>query len=74
MVNKERRDSVVTETPKDGILISIDISKELNYYADPKYLRFIKFSVTDQKLIQFAWFSKKVRNAPMSRNINEIIN
>jgi hypothetical protein len=37
-------------TLKNWILIPIDISKELAYYADSKYIRFIKFSLTHQNL------------------------
>ena len=47
---KDRRGSIVTETIKSRILISIHIPKEWAYNADPKYVRFIKFSVTHQRL------------------------
>ena len=39
--------SIVTETLKNEILIPIDISKELNYYSDFKYVGFIKFCFTN---------------------------
>ena len=47
-VSKERPSSIVAETLKHGILMPIDISKELDFYADFK--RFIKFSLTHQRL------------------------
>ena len=34
-------------------MIPIDISKEFAYYPDSKYIRFIKFSVTYQRLQAF---------------------
>ena len=40
--------SIVTETLKNGIFISIDISSD--YYADSKYIRFIKLSASHKKL------------------------
>ena len=53
-------------------MIPIDISKELAYYADSKYIRFIKFSLTHQKLR--AWenlsdFQKKGGKPPRSHRI-----
>ena len=46
--SKERPGSIVKETLKNGILIPIDISKELDFYADFKYIKFVKFSLTHQ--------------------------
>ena len=48
--SKERPGSKVTETLKNGILIPIVTSKESNFYADFKYISFIKFSLTNQML------------------------
>ena len=48
--SKERPSWVVTETLKNGILITIVASKELNFYCDFKYISFIKFSLIHQKL------------------------
>ena len=48
--SKERPGSIVNETLKNGILILIDISKELDFHADFKYISFIKFNITRQKL------------------------
>jgi hypothetical protein len=42
---------MVTETLENGILIPIDTSKESDFNADFKYLSFIKFSSTHQKLL-----------------------
>ena len=42
--------SQVNESLKNGIVISVDISKELACYDDSKYIIFIKFSVTHQRL------------------------
>ena len=42
---KERRGSLVAESLINGISIPIDPLKELAYYADFKYIRFIKFSL-----------------------------
>jgi hypothetical protein len=41
---------MVTETLKNGILIPIDTSKESDYNSDFKYISFIKFNLTYQKL------------------------
>ena len=41
---------MVTETVKDGILVPLDTSKELDFNADFKYISFSKFSFTHQKL------------------------
>ena len=49
-VSKERPSSIVTEILKNRILIPIDASKELDLYANFKYISFIKFSLTHQKL------------------------
>ena len=42
--------SIVNEALKNGILILIDTSKELDFYDDFKYICLIKFSYTHQKL------------------------
>ena len=42
--------SLVNESLKNEILIQIDTSKELDFYADLKYISFIKFNLTHQKL------------------------
>ena len=47
---KERPGSTVNETLKNGILIQQDTSQELDFYADFKYISFIKFSLCHQKL------------------------
>ena len=47
---KERHGSVVTETPKNGILIPIVTSKESHFNANFKYISFIRVSLTHQKL------------------------
>ena len=41
--SKERPDSIVTKTLKNGILIAIDTLKESHFNADFKYISFIKF-------------------------------
>ena len=48
--SKERPGSIVSKTLKNGILIPIATSKESNFNADFKYISFIKFSLTHQKL------------------------
>ena len=48
--SKEQPGSIVIETIKNGILIPIVTSKELNFNADFKYINFIKISLTHQKL------------------------
>ena len=48
--SKERPGSIVTKTLKNGILIPIAISKESHFNAGFKYISFIKFSLTHQKL------------------------
>ena len=40
----ERHGSIVTKTLKNGILISIAISKESHFNADFKYISLIKFT------------------------------
>ena len=47
---KERPGSIVTKTLKYGILIPIVTSKESHFNAAFKYISFIKFSITHQKL------------------------
>jgi hypothetical protein len=41
---------MVTKTLENGILIPIDTSKESDFNADFKYISFIKFGSTYQKL------------------------
>ena len=48
--SKERPGSIVTETLKNGIFITIDASKELYFNADCIYISFIKFRIAHQKL------------------------
>ena len=48
--SKERPGSIVTKTIQNGILIPIATSKESYFNADFKYISFIKFSRTYQKL------------------------
>jgi hypothetical protein len=48
--SKEWLGSIVTKTLKNGSLISIDTLKESAYNGKSKCIRFIKFSVTHQKL------------------------
>ena len=48
--SKERPGSIVNKTLKNGISILKDISKESEFYADFKYISFIKFSHCHQKL------------------------
>ena len=48
--SKERPGLIVTKTEKSGIFILIATSKESNFNADFKYISFIKFSLTHQKL------------------------
>ena len=48
--SKERPGSIVTKTLKNWILISIATSKESHFNPDFKYISFIKFSLTHQKL------------------------
>ena len=49
-LSKEWPGSIVNETLKNGILILKDISKELDFHADFKYISFIQFSLCHQKL------------------------
>ena len=48
--SKERPGSIETKTLKNRILITIAKSKESHFNADFKYISFIKFSLTHQKL------------------------
>ena len=48
--SKERTGSIVNESLKHGILIIIDTPSESDFYADFKYIRFIKFSLIHQKM------------------------
>ena len=48
--SKERPGSIETKTLKNGILIPIATSKESHFNAGFKYISFIKFSLTHQKL------------------------
>ena len=41
---------MVIETLENGFLIPIDTSKELDFNAELKYITFIKFSPTHEKL------------------------
>ena len=52
-VSKELPGSIVTESLKNRILIPIDISKELAYYADAKYISSINFSHTWENFRDF---------------------
>ena len=47
---KERPSSIGTKTLKNGIFIPIATSKESHFNSNFKYISFIKFSVTHQKL------------------------
>jgi len=47
---KERPGSIVTKTLNNGILIPIATSKEAHLNADFKYISFIKFRLTHQKI------------------------
>jgi hypothetical protein len=42
--------SIVIQTFKKEILMSINVSKEWAYNAGSKYINFIKFSITRQRL------------------------
>jgi len=48
--SEERPGSIVTKTLKNGILIPKSTSKESHFNTDFKYISFIKFSLTHQKL------------------------
>ena len=48
--SEEQPGSIVTENLKNGRLIPIVTFKELHFYADFKYISFILFSITHQKL------------------------
>ena len=65
--SKERPGSIVTKTLKNGILILIHTSTELDFYDDFKYISLVKFTVTYQKvtsLSKFALFWKIGENTP----------
>jgi len=64
---KERPGSIVIETLKNTILMPIDISKELAFYADSEYVSLIKFSLTHQKLLAWENFSdsRKKKERPL---------
>ena len=47
--SKEQPGSIVTETLKTGIFITIITSKESNFNTEFKYISFIKFELTHQK-------------------------
>jgi hypothetical protein len=52
--------------------MSINISKELAYYADSKYIKFIIFIVTHQKLRALEnWCLKKGKHPIKVLNLNE---
>ena len=73
-VSKERPGSIVTKTLKNGILILTDTSKELDFYADFKYISFINFSSTHQKLRAWEnlpYFRKKGKHPLKVKNLNE---
>ena len=57
--SKERPGSIVTKTLKNGILIPIATSKESNFNAGFKYISFIKFSLTHQKLREYLRYFRK---------------
>ena len=63
---KERPGSIETKTQKKKKMTTIDISQELDFYAEVKYRSCIKFSnplkVTGQR--KFTLFLKKGRNNP----------
>ena len=67
---------MVTETLENGIFILIDTSKESNFNTDFKYISFIKFNLTHQKLRareNLADFRKKGERPPKSyRPLNKI--
>ena len=48
--NKERLGQIGTKTLANGILITIDVWKELAFYDNSKCIKYIKFQATDQKL------------------------
>ena len=48
--SKERPGSIVTISLKNGVLIPIAKSKESHFNADIRYISFIKFNLTHQKL------------------------
>ena len=48
--SKDGPSSIVNESLKNEILVLIDISKELDFYANFKYINFIQFSLTHQKI------------------------
>ena len=71
-VNREWFGSKVTETVKNGILTSIDTSKDLAFYADTKYIKVIKIGFTYEKLR--AWeifpdFRERRETPPKSQGI-----
>ena len=59
--SQQRPVSTVDKTLKNGILMLKYTSKESEFHADFKYVRFIKFSLCHQKL--WAW-----ENLPYFRN------
>ena len=48
--SKEWPGSIVNKTLKNEILLLIDTSKESDFYADFKYVNFIKFLIIYKKL------------------------
>ena len=58
--SKERPGTIVNETLKNRISMLKDISKESCFYADFKYISFIKFSLSSKvtSLRKFALFWK----------------
>ena len=59
---------MVTGNLKYRILIAIDISKDLAYYADSQYIQFTKFIAPRKLQIwqKFAWYLKKGETSPKS--------
>ena len=59
---KDRSGSIVTETIKSRILISVDIPKELAYNADPKYARFLALPVKGYETVKICLIFKMEKN------------
>ena len=69
--SKERPCSIVNETLKNGISMLKDKSKESDFYADFKYISFIKFSLRHQKLRareNLPYFGKQGETPPKSHH------
>ena len=65
--SKERPGSIVGKTLKNEILTPIDTSK-LDFHADFKYISFIKFSPTHQKIRADKTFFLKKGETPLKSN------